>query len=71
MLLELIPVRQIILSPDSDSDAELLPEIRRAADAHGTELVLLQDDSTIREGNIAVQLFSPPDAGEENERCII
>ncbi|MBO6017320.1 MAG: DNA internalization-related competence protein ComEC/Rec2, partial [Oscillospiraceae bacterium] len=71
MLLELIPVRQIVLSPDSDSDAELLPEIRRAAEAHGTELVLLQDDSSFREGNIAVQLFSPPDTGEENEHCII
>ena len=71
MLLEMLPVRRIILSPDADADAELLPEIQQAAEAHGTELILLRADSTFREGNITVQLFSPPDAGEENERCII
>ena len=71
MLLEMLPVRRIILSPDADADAELLPEIQQAAEAHGTELVLLQADSSFREGNITVQLFSPPDSGEENERCII
>ena len=71
MLLEMLPVRRIILSPDADADAELLPEIQQAAEAHGTELILLRADSTFREGNITVQLFSPPDSGEENERCII
>ena len=71
MLLELVPVRQIILSPDADYDEELLPEIELAAAAHGTELVLLRNDSAFREGNLAVQLFSPQDTGGENERCII
>ena len=71
MLLEMLPVRRIILSPEADADAELLPEIQQAAEAQGTELVLLQAESSFREGNITVQLFSPPDAGEENERCII
>jgi competence protein ComEC len=71
MLLELVPVRQIILSPDADYDEELLPEIERAALTHGTDLVRLQNDSTFREGNVSVQLFSPPDTGGENERCII
>ena len=71
MLLELLPVRQIILSPDADADEELLQEIILAAAAHGTELIRLQSDSTLQEGNIMIKLFSPPDAGEENERCII
>ena len=71
MLLELLPVGQIILSPDADADEELWPEIQLAAAAHGTELVLLQEDRTLREGNLTLQLFVPPETDDENERCII
>lgn len=71
MLLELIPVGRIVLSPDADRDEGMLSRILMAADAHGTELLLLREDCSLQEGAIRLQLFAPPESGLENERCII
>ncbi len=59
MLLELMPVRRIILSPEAAREDELLLEIVLAAEAHGTELVNLEEDLTLQEGNMTLRLFAP------------
>ena len=71
MLLELVPVKQIILSPDSDSDENMLLEIQEAAEEHGTEVVLLEEDRNLQLENLTVSLFAPPEDATENERCIM
>ena len=71
MLLELIPVREIILSPNADADEELLPEILDAAGRHGTTVTQLCENTDREFGRIRVHLTAPPDTGDENERSII
>ncbi len=71
MLLELIPVREILLSPDSDADETLLQTIRESARRHGIPVTELRQDLTRREGRLQLRIFAPPEEGTENERCII
>ena len=71
MLLELMPIRTIILSPNADADEELLPEILEAAERHGTEIIELTENTDRTYGELRLQLIAPPDEGSENERCII
>ena len=71
MLLELIPVREIILSPNADTDEELLTEILAAAGRHGTTVTQLCENTDREFGRIRVHLTAPPDTGDENERSII
>ena len=71
MLLELMPVEEIILSPNADMDEALLPELLDAAEKHGTKITLLTEDTERREENVRLRMIAPPDSGSENERCII
>ena len=82
MLLELVPVRRIVLSQDADRDDALYGEVLKAAEAHGTEIILLTEDLTLQEGKISLHLFAPLASGDgntpgvreekdENERCLI
>ena len=78
MLLELMPVEQIIFSPDADRDEGILASIELAAEAHGVELIRLRENQWLQRGNISLKLFAP-DAAEKvsagpddaNERCIM
>lgn len=71
MLLELIPVKEIVLSPDADRDEELLQQILKSAERHGTVIHELREDELRQSDRIRLSLFAPPETGNENERCII
>ena len=67
MLLELVPVEEIILSPDADMEEGRLSAIEAAAARHGTTVTRLDEDA----GSLRLKLFAPPQDGSDNERCII
>jgi competence protein ComEC len=71
MLLELVPVKEIILSPDSDMEEGRLPAIEAAAARHGTRVTRLNENTERAIGSLQLTLFAPPPNGRENERCII
>lgn len=71
LLLELMPVEEIVLSPDADADEGMLPVIQAAAMRHGTTVTYLTGDTKKSYGKIQLQMFAPPEDGSENERCII
>ncbi|MBQ9663392.1 MAG: DNA internalization-related competence protein ComEC/Rec2 [Oscillospiraceae bacterium] len=71
MLLELLPVSEIILSPNADRDEGLYDQLAEAARRHGTAVTLLAEDTECEYGDVRLRMFAPPDTGTENERCII
>jgi len=71
MLLELVPVEEIILSPDADMEEGRLAAIEAAAARHGTKITRLNEDTERSFGSLRLKLFAPPPDGSENERCII
>ena len=71
MLLELVPVKEIVLSPDSDMEEGRLQAIEAAAARHGTRVTQLNENTERAIGNLRLTLFAPPPNGSENERCII
>ena len=71
MLLELMPVRELVLSPDADYDEDLLPKILESAERHGTKLQYLNGDEERSLGRIDLRMFAPSTEGSENERCIM
>ena len=71
MLLELVPVGEIILSPDADMEEGRLASIETAAARHGTKVTRLDEDVELTFGSLRLKLFAPPSDGSENERCII
>ena len=71
MLLELVPVEEIILSPDSDMEEGRLSAIEAAAASHGTRVTRLSEDAERAFGSLRLKLFAPLPDGSENERCII
>lgn len=70
MLLELIPIEQIILPEDVEDEDGLLSRILNAAQRHGTEIIWLSRDSFLQLGKITLRLFAPLDSGDANERCV-
>ena len=71
MLLELVPVEEIILSPDADMEEGRLPAIEATAARHGKKITRLNEDTERSFGSLRLKLFAPPPEGGENERCII
>ena len=71
MLLELVPVGEIVLSPDADSEEGMLQEILESAGRHGTQVTLLNEDTKRSLDSLRLTMFAPPEEGTENERCII
>ena len=70
VLLEYLPVREIVYSayaPDEDSQ---LSEILAAAERHGTRVTLIGREATAELGRISLQLCTPLDSGDANDRCI-
>ena len=71
MLLELMPVRELVISPDADYDEELLPRIEESAARHGTAVRYLTADEERSLGRFRLRMFAPSGEGNENERCIM
>lgn len=72
MLLELLPVKEIILSPDADAEEGMLTEIIEAARRHNTWVTMLEEDEERTGEKLRLlHLFAPQNDGTENERCII
>lgn len=70
-LLSVIDVAAIYLAPDLDDSDGLLEEIKSAADACGTELVYITQDSLLTAGDIELAVFAPLSAGDANESGLI
>lgn len=70
MLLEMLPVKRIVLPAKVEDEDGMLEGILSAAEKHGTELQFLQEDTEIRFSGIRIQLFAPFEKGQINERCM-
>ena len=71
MLMELVPVRQIILPAGLEDEDEQWEAIRAAAQRHGTQILYLRDDTELTLGGIGLRLFRRGGSGDANERCMM
>ena len=70
MLLEMVQVDRILLARDCSREEELWETVSAAAEAHGTRIEVLSQDTQLSFGRIAVRLFMPADLGDQEERCL-
>ena len=70
MLLEMIPVKTLILPSDVEDTDGQLQEILSAAERCGTAVSYLSEDEERGFGPIRARLFAPMSKGEANERCM-
>ena len=71
-LLELIPIRQILVPAETEEDNQLLAEISQCARRKGTEVLEVSADLTLTAGDIRTCVFTPSaDGGGENGRSLI
>ncbi len=73
-LLFRMPVDRIVLPADADGGASLARDIVAAAEAQGTEVDWLQEETLARTGRIALALLLPEktdEAGDENDQGIV
>ncbi len=70
MLMEMLPVRVLVLPAGVEDADGLLPAILEAAQRHGTEVRFLEEDKNYKLGEIRIRLFAPQEKGEVNERCM-
>ena len=70
MLMEMLPVRVLVLPAGVEDADGLLPAILETAQRHGTELRFLEEDKNYKLGEIRIRLFAPQEKGEVNERCM-
>ena len=71
MLMDMIPVRQLILPADVEDEDGLLEEILDAAAEHGTAVSYVSRDEERTFGAIHARLFAPAGGGDANERCMM
>ena len=71
MLMDMLPVRQLILPADVEDEDGMLPEILNAADRHGTAVYYVSQDEEQYFGGIRARLFAPARQGDANERCMM
>ena len=71
MLMEMLPVRQLILPEDVPDEDQMLEEILASAQRHGTEVLFVDQDMAFTLGGIRAQLYAPGEKGEANERCLM
>lgn len=71
MLMELLPVKQLILPADVEDEDGLLTEILDAAAVNGTSITYISRDTAVDFGGIHVQLYAPLGEGDANERCMM
>ena len=70
MLMEMLPVKRLILQENPMDEDEMLDKILAAAERNGTEILWLQEDTDLSLGGISARLFRPGETGDANERCI-
>ncbi len=71
MLMNMLPVRQLILPADVEDEDGLLDEILEASEAHGTSVSYVSCAEERDFGAIHVRLFAPAGQGDANERCMM
>ena len=69
-LMELIPVKRIVMPAEPDDDDGLLEPILSSAERHGTQVRFLSQDESLTLGDMRVELYAPGAAGDANERCV-
>ncbi|MBQ6465916.1 MAG: DNA internalization-related competence protein ComEC/Rec2 [Oscillospiraceae bacterium] len=69
-LMELIPVRCILMPPDVGEEDSLYGPICASADRHGTTLVYVSEDGVLEAGTIRMELYAPGEAGRADKRCL-
>ncbi len=70
MLLEMLPVRTLILPAGLEDEDGQLDAILQTAARRGTRVIFLEQDAELSYGGIRLQLFAPLEKGEINERCM-
>ncbi len=70
-LMELLPVRTLILPENAEDENDLREKILACAARHGTTVRLLSRDSDMCCGRIGLRLFQGAVNGRENERCLM
>jgi competence protein ComEC len=70
-LLSRMDVSCLALPADTDDCDGLRGEIMAAAESRGVQVLLISEDTDVSVGGIALRLFAPLDAGDENERGVI
>lgn len=71
MLMDMLPVWQLLLPADVEDEDGMLEEILEAAARHGTAVHYVSQEEERNFGSIRVQLFAPSGQGEANERCMM
>lgn len=71
MLMEMLPVEQLIIPADIPDEDELRDEILASAERHGTAVRYLREDTEMVLGEIHTALYSPGSQGSANERCMM
>ncbi len=71
MLMDMLPVRQMILPADVEDEDGLLAEILDAAARHGTAVQYVSQDEERNFGAIHARIFAPAGQGDANERCMM
>ena len=67
LLMEMLPVRTLILPPGIPEDNEWLAELRRTAENKGTQLVSLETDGMFAAGGMTLDLYAPMNGGGGND----
>lgn len=70
-LLSRMDVTYLALPADTDDGDGLRADIIAAAESRGVKVLLISEDTDVSVGGIALRLFAPLDAGDENERGVI
>ena len=71
MLLELMPVRELVLSPDADYDEALLPQILESAARHGTAVHDLTADEERSLGRLRLRMFGKRERALHHEPGLV
>lgn len=70
MLLEAIPVKELLMASDIPDEDGLLDGILQTAREKGTQVRILDEDAAIKLGDVQARLFMPGQSGRANERCL-
>ncbi|MGI6028779.1 MAG: ComEC/Rec2 family competence protein [Candidatus Heteroscillospira sp.] len=70
-LLETVETDRLILAPEMDDSAALLPGLLSAADSCGTQICIVDKNMRLTAGDIGLTLMAPLGSGDANERCLL
>ncbi len=70
MLMEYVPVGTVLLCAGQDPENSNLSEIAAAAEAHGTHILFLEQDSALTLGSLYAELYTPSEGVKGNDGCL-